>query len=351
MDISLPFDPAAAWLAGGGPDAAIAVTSRVRLARNLANHNFPTHPDQSDRSSVLSDVRNAFQSLPDGDGYTWCEIDRQSNLERHLLLESHLISRELADGTGPRALAFNPAKSISVMVNEEDHLRMQALCSGLRLKDAFASVDQLDNAIASRLAFAYSPLFGYLTSCPTNVGTGLRASVMLHLPALVMTSHIEKVFRAIYEMHMAVRGFYGEGTEAMGDFYQISNQITCGRSENDILADMEASIKAIISYENRAREELLERERPRLEDVIWRSWGILEYARQITSEEAMRHLSNLRLGVVTKILDSLTLESIQRLLLLCQPAHLQQIEGHNLESDERDIARATFLRGSLSLTR
>ena len=341
------FEDNGAWMSGDGPHSGIAVTTRVRLARNLDKRKFPTHPDQSERREVLEEVRAAIRSLPDGSSYEWHELDEQVPLERRLLMERHLISRELADGNGPRAVAVNPGASLAVMVNEEDHLRMQCLMPGLSVQEAYDRVNLLDDQLSERLAFAFDPVYGYLTSCPTNVGTGLRVSVMLHLPALVMTRHIEKVFRAVYEMRMAVRGFYGEGTEAFGELYQISNQITCGRSELDIIDDMEAVIGAIIQYEEKARKELATSDRSQLEDRVWRSWGLLRNARLMSSEEAMRHLSSLRLGIVMGVFDSIDLRELQKLFLYTQPAHLQRLEGRELDSGDRDVARARYIRNEL----
>ncbi len=332
---------------GMGGHSGIAITTRVRLARNLAGRRFPTHPDQIDRRPVMEEAKAAILSLPDGDKYIWHELDEETPLDRRLLMERHLISRELADGAGPRAVAVNPDASIAIMINEEDHLRMQCLRAGLGVREAYDRVNRLDDELSERLDFAFDPFYGYLTSCPTNVGTGLRVSVMLHLPALVMTRHIEKVFRATYEMRMAVRGFYGEGTEAFGELYQISNQITAGRSEGDIIDDMEAVIESIIQYEEKARRELATGERGKLEDRIWRSWGLLRNARLMTSEEAMRHLSSLRLGVAMGVFDSLDLPQLQKLFLNTQPAHLQRIEGRVLESGDRDAVRAAYIRGQL----
>ncbi len=341
------FDDNDELAAGLGPHSAIAISTRVRLARNLAGRRFPTHPDQSDRRAVLEEVRAAIFSLPDGSGYVWHELDEEGAIDRRLLMERHLISRELADGSGPRAVAVNPDTSIAVMVNEEDHLRMQCIRPGLNVQDAYDRVNRLDDRLSESLRFAFDPFYGYLTSCPTNVGTGLRVSVMLHLPALVMTRHIEKVFRAAYELRMAVRGFYGEGTEAYGELYQISNQITAGRSEADIIDDMEAAIAAIIRYEEKARQELATSERGKLEDRVWRSWGLLRNARLMTSEEAMRHLSSLHLGVAMGVFKNLDLPQLQRLFLNTQPAHLQRIEGRALESADRDAVRASYIRGQL----
>ncbi len=341
------FDDNGEWMSAEGPHSGIAVTTRVRLARNLADRRFPTHPDQSRRREVLDEVRGAVATLPDGGDFVWHELDSEGQLDRRLLMERHLISRELADGSGPRAVTVNARSSLSIMVNEEDHLRMQCLLSGLNLQEAYDRVNRLDDRLSERLSFAFDPVYGYLTSCPTNVGTGLRVSVMVHLPALVMTRHIEKVFRAVYEMRMAVRGFYGEGTEAFGELYQISNQITCGRSEQDIIDDMESVIGAIIRYEEKARAELATSERNQLEDRVWRSWGALRNARLMSSEEAMRHLSSLRLGVVMGVFDSVDLREVQKLFLYTQPAHLQRLEGKELESGDRDVVRARYIRGEL----
>ena len=334
-------------MASDGVHSYIAVSTRVRLARNLAGRRFSTHPDQSERQDTMEQVRNAIAALPNAGKFSWCELDSQQPLNRRLLMEQHLISRELADGSGPRAFAFNPDESLAVMVNEEDHLRMQCLMPGLSVHEAHRRVDELDDLLSGLMEFAFDPVFGYLTSCPTNVGTGLRVSVMLHLPALVMTQHIEKVFRAVYEMKMAVRGFYGEGTEAFGELYQISNQVSCTRSEDDIIDDMEAVISAIIQYEEKARGELATSEQQRLEDRVWRSWGLLQNARLMSSEEAMRHLSAIRLGIIMGVFNRISFRELERLFLHTQPAHLQRIEGRELESSDRDAVRAKLLRTRL----
>ena len=341
------FDDNGEWFTGTGPYSGIAVSTRVRLARNLANYKFPTHPDNLERQEIVDEVKHALSSIPGGDKFVWYDLDEQIPLERRLLMERHLISRELADGRGPRAVAINQEESLAIMVNEEDHLRMQCLLSGLSVKNAYDRVNRLDDALSEKLEFAFHDSFGYLTSCPTNVGTGLRVSVMMHLPALVMTRHIEKLFRAVYEMRMTVRGFYGEGTEAFGELYQISNQMTCGRTEQEIIDDMEAVIAAIIHYEERARGELETSERATLEDRVWRSWGLLKNARLMSSEEAMRHLSSLRLGIVMGVFKEIDLPEIQRLFLYSQPAHLQRLQGKELESGARDVVRADFIRKRL----
>ncbi|MDR2391623.1 MAG: protein arginine kinase [Planctomycetota bacterium] len=325
----------------------IVISTRVRLARNLAGRKFPTHPDGSDRLEILSDIKRVVGTLPGGDAFAWRNIDEESPLECRLLVERHLISRELAEGSGPRAVALNPERSLGMMINEEDHLRLQCLMPGLALHEAYARTDRLDNQLSERLEFAFDPFYGYLTSCPTNVGTGLRVSAMLHLPALAMTRHIEKVYRAIIEMRMAVRGFYGEGTEAYGELYQISNQATCGKNEADIIDDMDAAIAAIVRYEERARARLAASERRQLEDRIWRSWGALRHARLMNTEEAMRHLSSLRMGLAMGLFTDIRPSELDRLFLYSQPAHLQRLEGRELEPGDRDAARAALFRKSL----
>lgn len=335
------------WLMPQGPDTQIAVSTRVRLARNIADYVFPTHPDESDRRDVLDRIHRAMDSL--ATPFTWHELDEQSGLDRLLLVERHLISRELADKQGPRALAVCKEESLAVMVNEEDHLRMQCIMPGLQPQEAYDRVNRLDDRLGEKLSFAYSPKYGFLTSCPTNMGTGLRVSVMLHLPALVMTKHIEKVFRAVQAMRMAVRGFYGEGTDAWGELYQISNQATCGMAEMEIIDDMNSVIKAIIKYEQNARIEMAGALRTRLQDRIWRSWGILSGARVMSTEEAMSHLSSLRLGAALGLFDRVEPERIQRLFLECQPGHLQVATGVDLSNaDQRDITRASYLRRELT---
>ena len=328
-------------------NADIVVSTRVRLARNLAGRKFPTHPDAPDRLEILAEIKRCAETLSGGEAFVWRNIDEESPLECRLLVERHLISRELADGSGPRAVALDPERSLGMMVNEEDHLRLQCLLPGLALHEAHARVDRLDDQLSGRLEFAFDPCYGYLTSCPTNVGTGLRISAMLHLPALVMTRHIEKVFRAVTEMRMAVRGFYGEGTEAYGELYQISNQATCGKNEADIIDDMDAAIAAIVRYEERARARLASSGRGQLEDRVWRSWGALRHARLMNTEEAMRHLSSLRLGLAMGVFADIRPSELDRLFLYSQPAHLQRLEGRELDSGDRDAARAAFLRKSL----
>jgi len=270
-------------------------------------------------------------------------------LDRQLLLERHLISRELANGSGGRGVLFNRSEMLAVMVNEEDHLRIQAIRAGFQVDEAYEDIERLDERLDKQLDFAFSEEFGYLTACPTNVGTGMRASVMLHLPALVFTKQIDKVFASVTKINLAVRGFYGEGTQASGDFFQISNQITLGISERDILGLLDRVVPRIVAYEREVREHLLKKDRIRLEDKVWRALGTLQAARTINSEETMNLLSAVRLGVNCGLLDDVKIATVNELFILTQPAHLQRLKKRELDAGERDATRAEFIRRQLRL--
>jgi len=332
------------WLKGQGPMSDIVISSRVRLARNLAHHRFPLSAPEEEKEEVETAVQGALDQTESGGDLNTLALDRMSDLDRRFLVERHLISREHEEAEGSRSVSVRGDETVSVMINEEDHLRLQALKSGLQLEDAWGLVDGLDNELGAQVQYAYDETLGYLTACPTNVGTGLRASVMVHLPALVMTRHIEKAFRAIAKLNLAVRGLYGEGTEAHGDFYQISNQITVGRSEADILEDLRSVIDQVVAYESSDRALLLKKQPTKLEDRVWRSHAILSSARIISSEEVMKHLSSIRLGMHLQILRDIDTPALNAMFIRSQPAHLQKLEGKELAAGERDIARAGLIR-------
>ncbi len=339
------------WLSGSGPQQDIVISSRVRLARNVASYPFMSKANRLQRTELHRLVReNLLQAPSTGAGRTvfYVDMEKTDEIDRQLLVERHLISKQHAAGEGARGVAISNDEALAVMVNEEDHLRMQILRSGLQLREAWQEADKLDDLLQQHLDFAFSQRFGFLTACPTNVGTGLRVSVMLHLPALKLTGDIEKVFRAAKDMHLAVRGLYGEGTEAIGDFYQVSNQTTLGRSEEEILAEFnDVIIPRIIQAELAARQ-ILENERPlALDDRIGRAIGVLKYARLLSSEETLYFLSHLRLGVVMKRVTGLDLPTINSLFLQTQPAHLQRLLGKQLEGDARKSARAEFVRNKV----
>ena len=269
-------------------------------------------------------------------------------LDRQFLVERQLISRELANVLeGPRGVAFDDRESVSVMVNEEDHLRLQVMRSGLALDDAWAEIDRLDDALEARLAYAFHEQFGYLTACPTNVGTGMRASVLLHLPALGITKQIEKVFRALQKINLVVRGLYGEGSRASGDLYQISNQVTLGKAEARVLQEIREVIAMILQYERSARQLLLKERKQAEQDRVARALGTLGSATMITAEETMELLSNVRLGVHLHLLDDVPARAVNELFIHTQAAHLQKLMGTPLDGEERNAARARYLRTKL----
>ena len=335
------------WLKGTGPQSEVVISSRIRLARNLIQFPFLSQATEEQKQRVLDITRGHLAAIDMTKGLTFVDLSETDPLDRSLLVERHLISRELADGDWPRAVAFGETETMSVMINEEDHLRTQVLRSGLELTDAWHQIDQLDDALEERLDFAFSAQLGYLTACPTNVGTGIRVSVMLHLPALVITREIEKVFQAVSKVNLAVRGLYGEGTQASGDFYQISNQRTLGKSEMQIIDNIESVVPRIVDYEKIARTKLLAESRPTLEDRVWRAYGQLQSARTISSEETMHLLSAVRMGINIGLIKDLSMATVNQLFIHTQPAHLQELRGEALDADERNVERATYIRSRL----
>src|SRR5262249_46647754 len=278
---------------------------------------------------------------------SYVNVPTLSILDRQFLVERQLISRELASAEGPRGVALGPHETVSLMVNEEDHLRLQVMRSGFTLDEAWQDIDKVDDLLEQRVNYAFSDEFGYLTACPTNVGTGMRSSVMLHLPALVLTKQIEKVFRALQKINLAVRGLYGEGSRASGDFYQISNQVTLGKSETTILTEIREVIPQIITYERQARQTLTRESRQALHDKVSRAFGTLRSATMMTSEETMDLLSSVRLGINLGLLEDITIPTVNQLFIQTQPAHLQKLMGGSLDGEERNAARARYLRSRL----
>jgi protein arginine kinase len=333
------------WLRGTGPESDIVISSRIRLARNLADFPFSSRASSQEKAEIASTLRAGIKEATKTRKLAYVNIDELSALDRQFLMERQLISREHASGEGNRGVAFPPEENISLMINEEDHMRMQIMRSGMALMEAWEEASGIDDTLEDKLNFAYHHQLGYLTACPTNVGTGLRASVMVHLPALVMTKQIEKVFRALHKINLAVRGLYGEGSQASGDFYQISNQVTLGSSEVKIIQNITTVVPQIIHYEREARQALLgEESRQTLQDRVARSLGILRSAHSISSEETMHHLSNVRMGINLGLIDDLQIPTINEMFIHTQPAHLQKIQGSELDSQGRNVARATYLR-------
>ncbi len=335
------------WLRGEGSDPDIVISSRIRLARNLADFPFISRASDTDRVRIESILRERTFEVESSENLCFVSLEAIPDLDRQFLVERHLISRELSESSGTRAVVVGKGQTYSIMINEEDHLRIQVMQSGLDLEAAWKKIDHIDNLIEQKVTYAYSDQYGYLTACPTNVGTGMRVSVMLHLPALVLSRQIEKVFRSLQKINLAVRGLYGEGSQALGDFYQISNQATLGMSETDLVNQVVDIVPRIISYERQARDFLLEESRQSLHDRIARALGILRTAQTISSEETMHLLSSVRMGVSLGLIEGVDIPQLNRLYIQIQPAHLQKMAGVELDSTDRDIERARYLRRHL----
>src|SRR5205085_1608571 len=320
---------------------------RIRLARNLAAFPFTSRASAHQKGEIEALLRDRIAKLALDPRLDYINVPGLSALDRQLLVERQLISRELASAEGPRGVALGPRETVSLMVNEEDHLRLQVMRSGFALDEAWQDIDKVDDLLEQRVSYAFSEEFGYLTACPTNVGTGMRSSVMLHLPALVLTKQIEKVFRALQKINLAVRGLYGEGSRASGDFYQISNQVTLGKGEATILSEIREVIPQIIHYERQARNTLLKETRQALQDRVSRAYGTLCSATMMTSEETMDLLSSVRLGINLGLLEDITIPTVNELFIHTQPAHLQKLMGASLDGEERNAARARYLRTRL----
>ncbi len=351
MSLGGMSDHAGEWLRGSGPEGEIVISSRVRLARNLAGYPFVNRASKSQQHEIMQRCHEEIASGNLGENVLWIDLHTSDPLDRDVLVERHIVSRQHARASEdlPRAVAVGEGETFAVMINEEDHLRIQVLRSGMQLGEAFAQINRIDDTLEADLDMAYSTRWGYLTACPTNVGTGIRVSVMLHLPALKLTGEIEKVRRAARDMHLAVRGLFGEGSEALGDLYQVSNQTTLGRTEQEILADFQHSVvPQIIAYEKQARQALLRRRRAVLEDKIWRAWAVLTHARVIGTDEVLQMLSHLRMGVNMGLVDQrIDIQEINELFLLTQPAHLQRLTGCELDQAARREARAQLIRRRL----
>src|SRR5215203_300913 len=337
------------WLRGSGPMSEIVISSRIRLARNVAGYNFLSRCTRHQRHALEQKVRQTILDANLAPQTLYVDLEQAPEMDRQLLVERHLISKPHAAAEGARGVAIGENETISIMINEEDHLRIQVLRSGLQLEDAWDQINAIDDKLESKLDYSFHPRFGYLTACPTNVGTGIRVSVMLHLPALKLTGEIEKVFRAAKDLRLAVRGLYGEGTEATGDFYQISNQTTLGTSEEELISDFKHTvIPKIIDYEHHARKTLVNDRTTALDDKVFRALGMLRSARMIGSEETLALLSHLRMGVNLGRVKEIDIPTINELFLLTQPAHLQKLQGRKLDGDLRRAARADFIRQKLN---
>lgn len=336
------------WLTGDGPLQNIVVSSRVRLARNLHERPFPGWAKKAERVEILNEILPVVGALPDMAEAFSEPMEALSPLDKQVLVERHLISREhAAKGVGS-AVVMNAAQTLGFMINEEDHLRMQAICPGLQLTRTFELIDHADSELEKSLNIAFHENLGYLTACPTNVGTGMRASAMLHLPALVMSDQVNKIINSVNKIGLAVRGLHGEGSEAMGNLFQISNQTTLGETEAEIIERLNKVISQIVEHEQNAREKLVEQKPGAVLDQVGRAYGILSHAHSIHSKEALNLLSVIKLGVDLELFPEAAREAVDELLIETQPAHLQKgARVKKMAAEQRDSLRAGLIRTKL----
>ena len=335
------------WLSGTGPNANIVISTRVRLARNLTDQIFFGWADDASREETLDVMLAVFKKEEQFKDGLILRINDLSEVDRAFLVERHLMSKEHAVDVKHKALVIDGGEKVSAMLNEEDHIRLQALLPGLNIQEAWKIIDDTDNRLAKQFEFAYSNKFGYLTSCPTNTGTGLRASAMLHLAALRMTNQMAAIYDATSKLGLTIRGFYGEGSEALGDFFQISNQVTLGHAEGDIIDNLERVINKIVAREEDTRSHLIKNRKAEVSDNILRSFGTLKSARIITSGETIMLLSAVRLGVDMGLVKEVDAAAMNELMLFMQPAHLAKAQNKDLSSYERDVKRADLIRQKL----
>src|SRR3954466_3908045 len=347
MDIHTFLVPPAEIARRKGPHDRIVMSSRVRLARNIKDSAFPGWAKKPERVKVLDLIRPPIEALPEMKDSFSESMDTLSTLDKQILVERHLISREHAAKSAGSGLVLNREETLCFMINEEDHLRMQALRPGLQLRQAWTAIDQADSTLERKLEYAFSPEIGYLTACPTNIGTGIRVSAMLHLPGLVLAEQINQIIQAVNKLGLAVRGLYGEGTEALGNVFQVSNQMTLGETENDIVERLNKVLAQIIEHEENARAMLLEKKPKSVYNHIGRAYGILANAHSISSKETMNLLSLTRLGVDLNLFTDVERWLVDELFILTQPAHLQRRFSEKLSAEERDLLRADMLRERL----
>jgi len=336
------------WLTAEGPEAGIVFSSRVRLARNLVGMLFASRAAPGEQKTVVEAVKSGVQKCPSLGQLAFVDFGRLNKRERRFLMEGYCISREMASGDGKRALFLSPDRQLSIMINEEDHIRVQSILPGFQVGEAWERANAVDDELGQRMDFAFSDRWGFLTACPTNVGTGLRASVMVHLPALIMTRKIASAVQTVSRLGCTVRGIHGEGTDITGDFFQISNQATLGQDEEGLVGNVQRIASELMAQEKRAREVLLERHKMQVEDRVGRALGILGRARMLGLEEAMSLLSALRLGVCLGFASDYPISLINQLMIRLQPAHLELISGREIEPGTLDVVRADILQEALS---
>ncbi len=334
------------WMQASGRLNDVVISSRIRLARNLEGYPFPLELSESQALELINQVKEAVAKAPDGP-FEYVSLSEISPLERHVLVEKHLVSPQYVENPMGRGVAINDDQSISIMVNEEDHLRIQCFLPGFNLEEAWDCAAKVDDLLEASLDIAFDEKIGFLTACPTNVGTGLRASAMVHLPALVMTNQVNRVLGSLPQLGLTVRGLFGEGSDAMGNLFQISNQVTLGKTEEDILANLSAVTSQIVDKEREARQSLSEGAKEQLEDRVWRAYGLLTNARLIPGQEALKLLSDVRLGADLGFISNLELEVFNELIVSTGPAHLQYFAGQEINSMARAGQRAILIRSRL----
>jgi len=340
----------AGWLRALSEDSDVIISSRARLARNIAGYPFLTRASETQQREIEERVRQAALAASIAPDFQYFTLNGLPESQRQILVERRLISQDLAQAPRPCGVGFGLGEQLSIMVNEEDHVRIQAIQAGMSVRSAWRIVDAADTALEQRIAFAFHPEFGYLTACPTNVGSGARASVMLHLPALSISGELQKVFAMASKIDFVVRGLYGESSEGLGDFYQVSNQRTLGRPEEEIVSKLETVIPQIVRYERKVREALLKDDRAAVEDRVFRAYGLLSQCRTAGADEALGLLSHVRLGVCLGLLPQFDLGAVNSLFLYTQPGHLQVIAGRSLSSAEAGVFRADMLRREIGRT-
>lgn len=335
------------WMEGSGPDIDIVISSRVRAARNITGHTFPCLASTDETAAVFNRINAALGGKPGLENFTFWPMNKLSDLEKQALVEKHLISLFLARESNNGALLLREDEALGIMVNEEDHLRIQSILPGLQLEEAWGETDKLDDIIEEDIEYAFDQNYGYLTACPTNIGTGLRASVMLHLPALIMTRQIGRFLGTLPQVGLTVRGLYGEGTEVIGNIVQVSNQVTLGLSEEEIISNLHSVVRQVIEQEQNARQALLDKKRASLADKAWRALGLLRYAQVMSSQEAIQLISDLRLGYDLGLIKTVDHKLLNELLVLIRPGCLQLLAKRELNDRERNLERPVQIKEAL----
>ncbi len=336
------------WMEGSGPETEIVISSRVRAARNLRGNSFPCLSSAEERAAVLEKAFQVTENEKVFETFAAWKMESLSNLEKQALVEKHLISPFMADEVKHGALLLRDDEAVSIMINEEDHLRIQAILPGLQLEEAWLESDRYDDIFESDLDYAFDERLGYLTACPTNIGTGLRASVMLHLPALIMTRKVGLILGALSQVGLTVRGLYGEGSEISGNLVQVSNQVTLGHTEDEIIGNLHSVICQVVEQEGKARQVLLDKKRANLADRAWRALGLLKYSQVMSSAEAIQLISDLRLGYDLGLIKAVDHKLLNELLVLIRPGCLQLLAGRELSSSERNLERPLRIKETLA---